>query len=106
MKYMPKVGDALYIHQRTGNYWIDSVHRPYTVVEVKNENNIVIREERAIFPKERYYNTMPISIEENPAGKLRNFKWSEKKQRWLESPQGDYPYCAVFGVWEWTPYLN
>ena len=31
-KVIPEVGTKLYLSQRTGDYWVDMVKRPYTVV--------------------------------------------------------------------------
>lgn len=45
-------------------------------------------------------------VEDDPNGKRKNFRWSEKKQRWQESPAGSYPEVAVFGQWDFFPYLD
>ena len=33
-KTYPRVGDKLYLQQRTGSYYVDLVKRPYTVIGV------------------------------------------------------------------------
>lgn len=105
-KYLPKVNDKLYIRQKTDNYWVDSVKRPYTVIEV-NDNTVIIQACKLIFNGPAYYDTLPDKIEADPNGKTMKLRWSDKKQRWQESPtRGSYPYIAVFGSWEFEPYLN
>ena len=107
-KYMPKVGDKLYVRQHTGRYYIDICKDPYTVFKIE-KNIVYIREAECIFPYPRYFNTLPTEIRDNPNGKVMKLKWSEKWQRWQETPaRGDtkYAYFAVFGEWEYMPYLD
>lgn len=107
MKHIPFVGEHLYVRQRTGNMWVDEVHRPYTVKEILGENRIIIQAAKCNFPEPRYYDTLPTSIEEDTNGRTMMLRWSEKKQRWQESPHYDsYPYFGVFGEWDYQPYLN
>lgn len=106
MKYTPYIGEHCYIRQRTGNMWVDEVMRPYTVIGVDN-NIIVLQEAKCIFNGPRYYDSMPDSIIEDPNGRKRKFRWSERKQRWQETPCDVYPYFAVFGSgYQYAPYLN
>lgn len=107
-KYMPKIGDKLYLRQRTGSYYIDMCKRPFTVVSV-DKGIVTIREARCIFPYPRYYDTLPIRIEDDADGKKMKLKWSNKWQRWQETPvHGDSKYAefAVFGEWDYMPYLD
>lgn len=102
-KFLPKVGDKLYLRQDTGNEWIDMVHKPYTVVKV-SEDAIVVQECKLIFYGTRYYDTLPDEIEDDPYGETKILHWDCKKSRW----QGN-DYCrdiAVFGRWDYQPYLN
>ena len=105
MKHEPKIGEHLYIYQPCNMYYVNAVRNPYTVHAVKG-NTITIRAARPVFCGLRYYDTMPDRIEDDPNGALLTFKWSEKKQRWQESPAGSYPRVAVFGKWDFFPYLD
>ena len=106
MKHIPTVGEKLYIHTPCSSYYVNAVHDPYTVESVKG-NTMVIREARPVFLGVRYYDTLPDYIEDDPNGRRKTFRWSEKKQRWQESPAGSYPKVAVFGAgWDFFPYLD
>lgn len=104
-KYIPTVGEHLYTYTPCNMFYVAYCKTPYTVVEVKG-NTITIQEARCIFPAVRYYDTLPIRIEEDKQGTCRKFRWSEKKQRWQQSPCGSYPEVAVFGEWKYQPYLD
>lgn len=106
MKHEPTVGEKLYIHTPCSSYYVNAVRDPYTVESVKG-NTMVIREARPVFSGPRYYDTLPDYIEDDPNGRRKTFRWSEKKQRWQESPAGSYPKVAVFGAgWDFFPYLD
>lgn len=105
MKHNPTVGEHLYIYTPCNDYWVESVRKPFTVHEVRG-NVITIREAEAVFTGPRYFDTLPDYITDNPNGRLLKFRWSEKKQRWQESPARSYPRVAVFGKWDYQPYLN
>ena len=104
-KHIPTVGEHLYTYTPCSDYWVSSVRNPYTVASV-NGNTCTIRAARPVFYGVRYYDTLPDEIVDNPDGKLKTLRWSEKKQRWQESPAGSYPEVAVFGEWDFAPYLN
>lgn len=106
-KHIPTVGEHLYTYTPCSSYWVSMVHDPYTVVSVnKNATVCVIREAGLIFHGARYYDTIADEIYDDPHGKEIILRWSEKKQRWQESPAGSYPRVAVFGMWDHQPYLN
>lgn len=105
MKHIPTVGEKLYIYTPCYDMWVSDVRRPYTVESVSG-NTIIIREARPVFCGVVYYDTLPNYIEDDPNGERLKFRWSEKKQRWQESPAHSYPRVAVFGNWDWQPYLN
>ena len=105
MKYEPKVGDKLYLRQRTGNYYVDICKHPATVIEVKG-NVITVQDCELVFAGPRYYDTLPDYIMENPNGKTMKLRWSEKYQRWQQTPADSYPLFAVFGSWQYQPYLD
>lgn len=105
MKYEPKVGDKLYLYTPCNNYWAAMVKRPYTVIAVKG-NTCTVQKCKLIFYGPMYYDTIADEIREDPTGSTLTLRWSEKKQRWQESPAGSYPQVAVFGAWEHQPYLN
>lgn len=100
-----EVGTKLYLRQYTGNYWIDMVKDPYTVIEAKG-NYLIVQECELVFAGPRYYDTVADYIMENPNGRTVKLRWSEKKMRWQETPAGSYPRVAVFGSWRHQPYLN
>lgn len=105
MKHEPIVGEHLYIYTPCSDYWVASVRQPYTVESVK-QNTMIIRAAKPVFLGARYYDTLPDYIEDDPNGDCLTFRWSEKKKRWQESPAGSYPRVAVFGEWDYQPYLN
>ena len=105
MKHVPTVGEKLYIHTPCNSYYVAICRDPYTVESVKG-NTMIIREARLVFCGQRYYDTLPDRIEDDPNGKRLTFRWSEKKQRWQESPAGSYPRVAEFGEWDYVPYLD
>lgn len=105
MKHNPTVGEHLYIYTPCNDYWVESVRKPFTVHEVRG-NVITIREAEAVFNGPQYFDSLPDGIIDNPNGRQLKFRWSEKKQRWQESPAGSYPRVAVFGKWDYQPYLN
>lgn len=129
MKFLPKVGDKLYLSQRTGDYYVDMVKRPYTVIAV-SKTEVKIQRCKLIFPifeadpnwteeQKRYYgpmvgkrvcfyDTVAESIEADPNGEIISLKWAPKKERWQHaSYSGDaYPEIAFFGSWQHQPYLN
>ena len=105
MKHIPTVNEKLYVYMPSSYYYVNAVRDPYTVEFVKG-NTCIIREARPVFTGPRYFNSMPDYIEDDPQGKRMTLKWSEKKQRWQESPAGSCPHVAVFGAWDYFPYLD
>ena len=105
MKHTPAVDEHLYLYTPCTNYWVNMVRRPYTVESVKG-SSCVIRAALPIFNGPQYYDSLPDAIVDDPNGKRLTLRWSEKKQRWQESPAGSYPRVAVFGGWDYQPYLN
>ncbi len=106
MKHIPTVGEKLSVYRPSNYYYVEACRDPYTVESVKG-NTMVIREARPVFLGVRYFNTLPDYIEDDPNGKRLTFKWSEKKQRWQESPAGSYPLVvAHWGEWTYFPYLD
>lgn len=105
-KYFPKVGDKLYLSQRTGNSWIDMVKTPYTVIGV-TKTNVFIQACRCIFPTPRYFDTLPTSIEADPNGEIVKLNWAPKRGKWqIDRYQTGYPEFAYFGEWLYQPYLD
>ncbi len=78
MKHNPSVGEKLYLYQPCNMYYVQAVRDPFTVESVKG-NTIVIRAAKPLFPRPRYYNTMPYDIVDDPNGERITMKWSEKK---------------------------
>ena len=105
MKHIPEVGEHLYLYTPCNDYWVSSVRRPYTVDSVRG-NTCIVREARPVFNGVQYFDTLPDDIVEDKNGRIKTLRWSEKKQRWQESPAGSYPEVAVFGKWDYAPYLN
>ena len=106
-KFLPEVGAHLYLSQRTGDYWVDSVKRPYTVIGVTSKE-VKIQRCKLIFHGLRYYDTVADEIEADPAGEIATLHWSPSRGAWiLSSCPGDrYPEIAFFGEWVHAPYLN
>jgi len=105
MKHIPVVGEKLYIHTPCSSYYVALVRRPYTVESV-NGNTMIIRAARPVFYGDVYYDTLPDEIVDDPNGQRLKFRWSEKKQRWQETPADSYPRVATFGRWDYMPYLD
>ena len=123
-KYIPKVGEHLYLRQRTGDYYNDLVKNPYTVIEVKG-NKVVIQACKLTPPVYHYngnpalgredldgqrvwfYNTVAEIIEEDSNGEVVTLHYAPKKQQWqIDRYHTGYPEFAVFGEWKHCPYLN
>ena len=107
MKHIPEIGEKLYVYTPSPDYWVSMVRKPYTVESVNKQKTVcVIRAARLVFYGTRYYDTLPDAIYDDPDGAKMKLRWSEKKQRWQESPADSYPRVAVFGGWDYQPYLN
>ena len=105
-KVYPKIGDHLYLSQRTGNYWVDSVKNPYTVIAV-TPVKVKVQKCRLIFNGPRYYDSYPDEIEEDKDGEILELVWAPKKKRWqIDKYKTGYPEIAFFGEWQFEPYLN
>jgi len=105
-KSYPKVGDRLYLSQRTGNGMIDMVRHPYTVIGV-NTNCIFIQECNLIFNGPRYYDTLADDIVEDKNGRIKQLFWKPKFGCWgTRGRETDYPEYATFGRWDYQPYLD
>ena len=104
-KHIPTVGEHLYIHTPCNLYYVAAVRNPYTVESVKG-NTIIIRAALPVFNGKRYFDTLPDTIVDDPNGARLKLRWSDKKQRWQESPAGSYPRVATFGQWDYYPYLD
>lgn len=105
MRHEPKVGEHLYTYTPCNAYYVRAVRNPWTVVEVKG-NICTVQEAEPVFLGLRYYDTLPDYIQENKHGRLLKLRWNEKNQRWQETPAGSYPRVAVFGEWDFFPYLD
>ena len=105
MKYIPQVGEKVTLYTPCNNDWVAMVRKPYTVDSVKG-NTMVVREAKAIFNGPQYYDSLPEEIVDDPDGRKLTMRWSEKKHRWQETPAGSYPRVAMFGFWDYQPYLN
>lgn len=124
-KYYPKVGDQLYLRQFTGNYYIDMVKRPYTVIDVTpttikvQECNLIApiyhcvgnpRLDRPDLEGQRvfFYDTVAETIEEDPNGQIEELTWHRKRGLWgTKGPDSNYPEYAIFGEgWKHFPYLD
>lgn len=105
-KIYPKIGDQLYLSQRTGNMWVDEVKNPYTVIDV-TPSKVKIQACELIFDGPRYYDSLPSQIRENTHGEILELNWAPKKKRWqVDKYKTGFPYIAYFGKWEYAPYLN
>lgn len=105
-KIYPKIGEHLYLRQRTGNSWVDKVKYPYTVIDVTS-SAVIVQGCKLLFNGDRYFNTIADKIEEDPEGDIKTLHWSPKHARWQIDEYGTgYPSFAVFGEWKHQPYLD
>lgn len=105
-KFYPEVGDKLYLSQVTGNYMVDMVKTPYTVIGV-NKSHVIIQACKLIFNGPRYYNTLADDIQEDPQGEILSLNWAPKKKCWqIDKYKTGYPEIAYFGKWKFQPYLD
>lgn len=119
-----EVGDKLYLRQFTGNYVVDMVKRPYTVVAV-TPTRVTIQSCKLIAPVYHctgnkyldrpelegqrifFFDTIAESIEEDPNGLVEELTWHPKRGMWgTKGRDSDYPQYAIFGKWEHQPYLD
>lgn len=99
--YEPKIGDKLSIGH---NCW----YKPYTVVEIKNEKRIVVREEKAVYDNTDNYKrylgyVKAVSIEENPYGP---FVECRKNKNGYWKVWGCPDDWADFGEWRASEYWD
>lgn len=124
-KYLPKLGEQLYLRQFTGDCYVDAVKRPYTVVGVSN-NEVQIQACTLIAPiyhskgipgmdrpdlegkRVFFYDTIAEEIQPNPDGRVETLSWHGRRGMWGTAGRKDseYPEYAVFGKYEHFPYLN
>ena len=106
IKY-PKIGDKLYLSQRTGDEWVEMVKRPATVVAV-TKGTVSIQFCKCIFDGVRYYDSLPTEILPDPDGQIVKLRWSAKRNRWQynTADHAGYPEYAYFGEYEYQGYLN
>jgi hypothetical protein len=105
-KFYPEVGTKLYLSQRTGNYYVDMVKTPYTVIGVSS-GKVLVQECQLIFNGPRYYDTLADEIKANPNGQILELNWAPKKARWqIDKYKSGYPSIATFGRWDYQPYLD
>lgn len=124
MKTYPKIGDKLYLRQYTGNYMVDMVKTPYTVVGIQG-GKVLVQACKLIAPvyhctgnpmmdrpdlegqRVFFYNTVAEKIEEDPNGEIVTLSWAPKKERWqIDKYHTGYPEVAIFGSWVHQPYLD
>lgn len=105
-KTYPRVGDKLYLQQRTGSYYVDLVKRPYTVIGV-TPSVVRVQACELIFNGPRYFDTLPDAIKADPEGEVLELHWAPSKGMWqIDKYKSGYPEYAHFGNWEYYPYLD
>lgn len=112
-KTFPQVGDKLYLRQFTGNYWVDMVKRPYTVIKV-TPTRVYVQACKLIAPVDPvsgkrvfYYDTVAEEILPDPEGRVEELTWHGRKAKWgTPGKDSDYPEYAIFGEYVHQPYLN
>ncbi len=105
-KTYPNIGDKLYLRQFTGNEFADMVKRPYTVIKVE-KSKVLVQECELIFNGPRYYNTLADKIVEDKNGEIQELTWHRGRGLWgTKGRDADYPEYAIFGEWEFFPYIN
>lgn len=125
MKQLPKVGDQGYLRQFTGNYYVDLVKRPVTVIAVDG-NKVIVQDAKLIAPvyhcvgnpyldrpdlegqRVFFYNTVAESIEPNPNGRTKVLNYHKKRDLFgTEGPDSSYPeYLILDEGYQHFPYLN
>ena len=123
-KFYPEAGTKLYLQQRTGDYFVDMVKTPYTVIGRKGGKLLVqsckliapvyhcvgdSRLDRPDLEGQRvfFYDTVAESIEPDPDGEVLELSWAPKRGRWqIDRYKTGYPEIANFGKYEHQPYLN
>ena len=76
-KFYPEVGTPLYLSQCTGNYFVDMVKHPYTVVGKAN-GKLLIQECELVFNGPRYYDTVADEIKPDPTGEILELNWAPR----------------------------
>lgn len=123
-KFYPDIGTPLYLHQRTGDAYVDTAKYPYTVIDV-TKSAVYIQACKLIAPvyhccgnphldrpdlegqRVFFYDTVAESIEPDPEGEILKLSWAPKKKCWqIDKYQTGYPEIANFGRYEHFPYLN
>ena len=123
-KFLPNVGDKLYLRQFTGSCYVDMVKRPYTVVEV-TPTKVLVQSCKLIAPvyhccgnpyldrpdlegqRVFFYDTVAESIEEDKNGRIEELTWHPHRGMWgTPGPESSYPEYAIFGEWKHYPYLD
>ena len=105
-KFYPEVGTKLYLWTPCNDSWVAMIRKPYTVIG-KEKRKVLIQRCKLIFNGVRYYDTLPDEIQEDPQGQVRKLSWAPKKCRWqVDENRSGYPEVAVFGEWDYQPYLN
>jgi len=123
-KFYPEIGTPLFLYQRTGNYYVDQVKRPYTVVGTNN-GKVQIQSCKYIWPvyhctgnpyldrkdlegkRVAFFDTIPEKIEPDLNGEIIELCWAPKKECWqVDKYKTGYPEYAKFGEYQYFPYLN
>ena len=110
--FYPEVGEKVTLKGHTGNYWIDMVCDPYTVVAVsEKERCVYIQSCKLTFDGPRYYDTIASKIENDPDGTIIKLTFVNNKRnrnRWVHKYDAydEYPRIAIFGIWKHQPYLD
>lgn len=99
------VGDKLYTYTDSKLWTIRMCHEPYTVTEVKG-NMAKIRKAKLVFNGPRYFDTLPDAIVEDPSGEEKKLRWNPKQNRWQITPKRYDAEVAVFGKYDYQPYLD
>lgn len=119
------IGMPLFLKQITGNYWIDMVKRPYTIIDI-TANTVIVQEAKCIFPvfhydpktmsdyyekldgvRVQFYDTLAESIEPDSQGQIKVLTYHKKRNLFgTKGSDADYPQYAIFGEYKYQPYLN
>lgn len=99
-----KVGTPLYLYDDCNLWTVRMVHNPYTVTGFKGKK-IEIRAAKLIFKGVRYFDTLPDAIIEDPNGKVKYLR-KNKNGKWVVTPKECNNETAVFGRYDYQPYLD
>ena len=101
-----KVGDRLYLRYFSGDFMVDIVKYPFTVIEV-NKTTIKVQKCQLVFSDPRYCDTIADEIHADPTGEIKELVWHSERGLWgAKESDSNYQEYAIFGEWVHQPQLR